>query len=209
LVRVGERERERERDGERDGEREVEAAGRRAVRFGGGEGLRVYERPLERERERDREGEREYVDDVYEERESMLRESSESECGSGRGFGFGAAFLSQSRMPSVRTPMPIAVKKLMEKRVLLWSSASVGKTPARLSCSIGSLKRATTSFWPRNERSSSKRILMKIRELDVVSSSFSLTARKTCHPMASVANRWAKNWAMMRRRFVSKRWIVS
>lgn len=112
-------------------------------------------------------------------------------------------------MPSVSTPMPIAVKKLMEKRVLLWSSASVGKTPVRLSCSMGSLKRATTSFWPKKDSSSSNKILMKIRDEDVVSSSFSLMTWKTCHPIASVASKCAKNCAMIRRRFVSKRWIVS
>jgi hypothetical protein len=100
-------------------------------------------------------------------------------------LGFGAEFLSQSRMPSVRTPMPMAVKKLMEKRVLDWSSASVGKTPVRLSCSMGSLKRSTTDFWPREASSSSKRILMKIRELEVVSSSLSLMTVKTCHPIPS------------------------
>jgi len=70
---------------------------------------------------------------VYEERLDTVLESSESLSGSGRGLGFGALFLSHSRMFSVRTPMPIAVKKLMEKRVLFWSSASVGKTPVRLS----------------------------------------------------------------------------
>jgi hypothetical protein len=52
---------------------------------------------------------------VYDDRLETLSESLSS---SGRGFGFGALVLSHSRMPSVSTPMPIAVKKLIEKRVL-------------------------------------------------------------------------------------------
>jgi hypothetical protein len=89
-------------------------------------------------------------------------------------------------MPSVTTPMPIAVKKLIANRVFCGSS--VGNMPVRQSCSEGSFSRSTTSFWPSDAMSSSNMILMKIRELEVVSSSFSFITSKTVQLMASEAN---------------------
>lgn len=55
-------------------------------------------------------------------------------------------FLRYSRMPSVSTPMPIAVKKLMLKRVFF--GLSVGKMPANAGCSSSALNRSVRSFMP-------------------------------------------------------------
>lgn len=104
-------------------------------------------------------------------------------------------------MPSVSTPMPIAVKKLMLKRVFFGSS--VGKMPTKAGWSSSALKRSASCFIPTPCARSSIKILMKIREDDVVSSSLRWMLCNTCHPIASLASRWPMNCATMRRRFVS------
>ena len=110
-------------------------------------------------------------------------------------------------MPSVSTPMPIAVKKLIENVVLRLSS--VGKMPSRLGCKVSSFNRSTNFFTPIACERSRKSSLMKIRELEVVSSSLIRITDRTCQPNASVASRCEKNCAIMRIWFDSRRWIVS
>lgn len=94
-------------------------------------------------------------------------------------------------MPSVNTPIPIAVKKLMLKRVFF--GLSVGNMPASAGWRSSALRRSVSPFMPTPCAKSSIKILMKIREDEVVSSSFSLMTWKTCQPMASDASRWPKN----------------
>lgn len=72
-------------------------------------------------------------------------------------------------MPSVSTPIPMAVKKLMLKRVLRGSS--MGKMPPREGSRTSSFILSLNFFMPMPWASSSMRILMKIRDEDVVSSS--------------------------------------
>lgn len=87
--------------------------------------------------------------------------------GAGRaGFGM---FFSHSLMPSVNAPIPMAVKKLMLKRV--FRGLSIGKMPAKDGCSISSFNLSCVFFIPRLWVKSSNKILMKMREEEVVSSS--------------------------------------
>jgi hypothetical protein len=64
----------------------------------------------------------------------------------------------------------MAVKKLMLKRVL--RGLSVGNIPASAGCRASSFILSDNFFIPTSEASSSIKILMKMREDDVVSSSF-------------------------------------
>jgi len=116
-------------------------------------------------------------------------------------------FLRNSRISSVMLPMPMAVKKLMEKRVL--RGLSLGKRPSRLDWRASSRMRSVSFFMLRACARSSKRILMKMRELEVVSSSLRWMTERTCQPIASEARRWPKNWAMILSLLVSYLWIVS
>ena len=116
-----------------------------------------------RDIERDREVRDEYEDSLSE------SDSLSSAAGSAGASGFGKV-LRYSRMPSVRRPIEHAVKKLMAKRVFF--GLSLGKRPSRDGCSSGSLRRSANDLIPRAATKSSKRILMKIREDEVVSSSF-------------------------------------
>lgn len=96
-------------------------------------------------------------------------------------------FFRYSLMPSVSAPMPMAVKKLMLKRVL--RGLSIGKSPANAGCRVSSFIRSVSFFIPMPCAKSSNRILMKIREEDVVSSSLRWIALIACHPMASEVNK--------------------
>jgi len=69
----------------------------------------------------------------------------------------------------VSPPRPIDVKKLIAKRVL--RGLSRGKRPPKYSCIESSFSRAFISFRPRFSAISWNRILMKILDDDVVSSS--------------------------------------
>jgi len=64
----------------------------------------------------------------------------------------------------------MAVKKLMLKRVFFGSS--VGKMPVSAGWSSSVLRRSVNCFIPMPWARSSMKILMKMREDDVVSSSF-------------------------------------
>jgi hypothetical protein len=79
-------------------------------------------------------------------------------------------FLRYSLIPSVSTPIPMAVKKLMLKRVL--RGLSMGKIPANAGSRASSFILSDNFFIPIFWASSSIKILMKIREDEVVSSSF-------------------------------------
>lgn len=116
-------------------------------------------------------------------------------------------FFKYSRIPSVNMPIPMAVKKLMLN--LVFFGSSVGNMPVSAGCSSSNFMRSASPFMPRPCARSSIKILMKIRDDDVVSSSLSLTEWKTCQPIPSDVSRWPKNWAMIRSRLVSKRWMVS
>ena len=107
---VGEREGEREEETERDRGRPRRGGVRERESERDEDSERDRRRPL-RTGERDREGERDDRD--REEYEETLLES-DSLFGAGRA-GFGILW-SHFRMPSVTTPMPIAVKKLMANR---------------------------------------------------------------------------------------------
>ena len=86
---------------------------------------------------------------------------------------------------------------------------SMGNMPRQDILTSGSLKRSATTFRPMLSVISWKRILIKIRELDVVSSSVSWMQSNTFHDTASDARRCPKKRAMFRRRLVSYRWMVS
>jgi hypothetical protein len=79
-------------------------------------------------------------------------------------------FLRYSLIPSVNTPIPMAVKKLMLKRVL--RGLSIGKMPAKAGARVSSAILSDSFFIPKFWANSSIRILIKIREDEVVSSSF-------------------------------------
>lgn len=116
------------------------------------------------------------------------------------------AFFRCSRRPSVRLPRPIEVKKLIAKRVFL--ALSVGKRPENTSCMKGSLNRSFNTASPIISARSCTRILMKIRDDEVVSYSFSLMYSRHVQGSASVHSRWPMNFATLRSLFVSRRWIV-
>mmetsp|Transcript_18193 Transcript_18193/g.34645 ORF Transcript_18193/g.34645 Transcript_18193/m.34645 type:complete len:224 (-) Transcript_18193:337-1008(-) len=115
-------------------------------------------------------------------------------------------FFKYSRRASVRPPSPMDVKKLMLKRVL--RGTSLGKIPPKYSCMEGSDKRVLSSRRPMFSASSWNRILMKMREEEVVSSSVMTMFASTTHGSASVASRCAKNLAVLRSLLVSRRWIM-
>lgn len=123
-------------------------------------------------------------------------------CGTIR-FG---AFLRCSRKLSVRPPRPMAVQKLMAKRVFL--AVSLGKSPTKEGCMCPSVSRSRKSRTPMYSAISWKKTLMKMRLEDVVSSSVITMYSMTPHGSASEWIRWAKNLAMLRSLFVSRRWII-
>ena len=104
-------------------------------------------------------------------------------------------------MPSVTTPAPILVKKLIEKRVS--RGLSIGNMLAYALCICGAANRAANSLRPSRDCSSANRIFIKIRDDDVVSSSFMCTASKHSQLMPSAARIEPKKRAMLRRRPVS------
>lgn len=96
------------------------------------------------------------------------------------------ARLRCSRMFSVIAPKPIEVKKLIENLVFL--GLSIGNMFWRYISRFGSLKRSVSFFKPIPSSTSWNMILMKIRDDEVVSSSFILTVSSTVHGIASVAS---------------------
>jgi len=90
-------------------------------------------------------------------------------------------------MLSVIAPMPIAVKKLMLNLVL--RGLSIGKMLIKDGWSWSAFMRSCNFFIPMDCVNSSNRILMKIRDDDVVSSSFMWMTDRTSQPMASEAKR--------------------
>ena len=112
-----------------------------------------------------------------------------------------------SRIRSVTTPAPILVKKLIENRVSFGLPS--GNMLAYASCIDGSLNRSASTLRPRCDCSSENRILMKMRDEEVVSSSVMCTASKHAQLMLSEASSAPKKRAMLRSRFVSYRWMVS
>ena len=111
-----------------------------------------------------------------------------------------------SRMPSVSPPRPMAVQKLIAKRVFF--AVSSGKRPANDGCMCGSASLAASCLRPMNSATSWKRTLMKMREEDVVSSSVMIMYSSAPHGSASECNRCAKNLATLRSLLVSSRWII-
>ena len=120
------------------------------------------------------------------------------------------AFFRWARRSSVKAPRPMLVKKLMANLVSL--GLSRGISPSQESDMVASrvltipssenkysqvtfanFYLSTNFVIPRNSASSWKSILMKILELEVVSSSFNLMTCNTSQPMASVCRRWEKN----------------
>lgn len=67
--------------------------------------------------------------------------------------------------------------------------SSVGKMQARLGCKVSSLKRVVSLAMPKDSANSSNKILMKIRDEEVVSSWLRWMTERTCHPIASVLRR--------------------
>ena len=118
------------------------------------------------------------------------------------GTVLGAVF-NHSRMSSVSAPREMEVKKLMLNRVLRGSS--LGMMPWKYSRISGFCIFSLSCFKPSASASSWNRILIKIRELDVVASSVSWMYARHVHDMASVASKCAKNFATLRSLFVSKR----
>ena len=146
------------------------------------------------------------------------------------------AFFRNSRMPSVSGPSPMLVKKLMAYRVL--RALSLGNMPLNqsrddgscLSCPLepGTTIAATGASSPTGPSGSGlsvsnrcfrvtipiasaiswTRILMKMRDELVVSSSFRCMHPKTDHENESVWSRWPKSLATLRNLFVSNLWMV-
>lgn len=87
--------------------------------------------------------------------------------------------------------MPMAVKKLMLKRV--FRGLSVGNMAVRCGCKSGSVIRSCSFFIPIDCDRSSKRILMNMRDEDVVSSSLRWMACMTFQPIASDDSMCPKN----------------
>ena len=96
---------------------------------------------------------------------------------------FGASLRNCLRS-SVRAPKPILVKKLIEN--LAFCTLSLGNTPERCCYNVSSLSLLTNPSIPRFSLRSWKRILIKMRELEVVSSSVSLMIERHDQLMASV-----------------------
>jgi hypothetical protein len=117
------------------------------------------------------------------------------------------AFARCSRKPSVMPPSPMAVQKLMAKRVFL--GESMGKRPSKEGCIAGSERRSLSCLRPRYSAISWKRTLMKMREEEVVSASVMTRYSITPHGSAFEWIRWPKNLAMLRSLLVSSRWIMA
>jgi len=148
--------------------------------------------------------------DEEEEDDDEEEESALSVGGTGTGACAAArfgAFLRCSRKLSVSPPRPIAVQKLMAKRVFL--AESVGKSPWKEASAAGSLRRSLNCFRPRYSATSWKSTLMKMRDDEVVSASVMTMYSKTPHGNASEWTRWPKNFAMLRSLLVSRRWIIA
>ena len=96
---------------------------------------------------------------------------------------FGASLRNCLRS-SVRAPRPILVKKLIEN--LAFCTLSLGNTPARCCYNVSTLSLLTSPSIPRFSLRSWNRILMKMRELDVVSSSVRRMMERHDQLMASV-----------------------
>ncbi|WVZ23247.1 hypothetical protein V8G54_001791 [Vigna mungo] len=96
-------------------------------------------------------------------------------------------FFKYSRRFSVRPPRPMDVKKLMQNRVFF--GLSFGNMDSKDSCIIGSFNRSFSSRIPRCSDNSWKRILINIREEEVVSSSVRRIYDKTCQGKASVPSK--------------------
>jgi len=120
--------------------------------------------------------------------------------GSATGAGLGI-FFNHSRSPSVNWPIPIAVKKLILKRVFF--GLSVGNMPVMAGASSSLLSFSVSVFMPTPCARSSIKILTKMRLEDVVSSSFSLMTCSISQLIPSLDSKCPKNCAMMRSRFVS------
>lgn len=82
---------------------------------------------------------------------------------------------------------------------------SIGKSPSKLGRRMGSINLSRSFGNPRCSAMSWNRILMKIRLLEVVSSSFKWIIDRTCQPIASLLRICPKKRAILRRRFVSYR----
>lgn len=104
--------------------------------------------------------------------------------------------LRYSRADVVSPPSPIDVKKLIANRRLL--AVSRGNRPMYQCAHAGSLRRSFSLTRPRFSARSWKRILMKIREEEVVSSRVILRAWRTSQVMASVPRRWENSLATLR-----------
>ena len=117
--------------------------------------------------------------------------------------------LRKSRKLSVRPPKPIEVKKLMAKRVFL--GLSFGKSPSKKTCMVSSWSRVLSwikihqfnsqkFLWnftfgrPIYWDSSWNKILMKIRDEDVVVSSVIAIVESTDQGIASAYSNCEKNW---------------
>ena len=79
----------------------------------------------------------------------------------------------------------------------------MGNMLAKASCMLGSAKRCTSTLTLSSDCSSLNKILIKMRDEDVVSPSVMCTISKHDQLMLSVASRQPKKRAMLRRRFVS------
>ena len=99
-------------------------------------------------------------------------------------------------MPSVRPPSPIAVQKLIAKRVFF--EVSLGKRPSKELAMCGSVRRSRSARSPMYSAISWKSTLMKMRDDEVVSSSVMTTYSITPQGSASEWIRCAKNLAMLR-----------
>jgi hypothetical protein len=123
-------------------------------------------------------------DDDEEEEESL------SLLDAARAFASSCAFINFGRLakcarrPSVKAPSWIEVKKLIANRVS--RGLFRGKTPANHPCIDSSLNLSFSFRIPMPSDNSWQRILMKIRLLEVVSSSFNLMYSNTLQAKASV-----------------------
>mmetsp|Transcript_52208 Transcript_52208/g.161709 ORF Transcript_52208/g.161709 Transcript_52208/m.161709 type:complete len:309 (-) Transcript_52208:1415-2341(-) len=152
------------------------------------------------------------AEDEEEESESSESESQSEVVASPRPASCAAALwfpaLSKKRRrSSVRRPRPMAVKKLMAKRMFF--ELSLGKRPAKCCCSSGSCSRLHSFSMPQVSESSWKMTLMKMRLLEVVVSSVIRTWAKMDQEMPSVSSRCAKNLPMFLSLLVSRRCTVA
>jgi hypothetical protein len=143
--------------------------------------------------------------ELLEEEELLLSESLSLSAGFCAMIIFGK-FFRCSRSSSVKPPRPMEVKKLMANLVFL--GVSLGIIPWKYSAMPASCSRWFSFLRPSASESSWKRILMKMRDDDVVASSVSWRYARHVHETASVERRCAKNLAVFLSLFVSRRWIV-